>query len=165
MTELAAGGSDTVETALASYTLGTNVENLIYAGTSSFIGSGNELDNSITGGAEDDILNGQAGLDALFGGAGADTFVFDSAREATTGGLGDLIRDFSQTDGDLIDLSQFGSLNFVGTDAFSNTAGELRYEASDSMTTVFGDLDGDGIVDFHIQLTGSISLAASDFLI
>ncbi|WP_210190400.1 calcium-binding protein [Ensifer aridi] len=163
--ELSSGGSDSVETTLAIYALGANVENLDYTGTSSFIGSGNDLDNSVSGNAGNDILNGEAGLDVLFGGSGADTFVFDSASEATTAGQGDLIQDFAQAQGDLIDLSQLGSLKFVGTDGFANTAGELRYEASEGLTTIFGDLDGDGTADFQIQLTGSITLTAADFMI
>ncbi|RVG30042.1 calcium-binding protein, partial [Sinorhizobium meliloti] len=165
VTELSGGDSDTVETTLGTYVLGANVENLSYKGALSFIGSGNDLDNSITGNAGNDILNGEAGLDVLFGGGSADTFVFDSASEATTGGLGDLIQDFSQAERDLIDLRQLGSLSFVGTDGFSYAAGELRYEVDGGLTTVMGDLDGDGISDFQIQLTGSFTLTASDFLI
>ncbi|EJZ16346.1 rhizobiocin/RTX toxin and hemolysin-type calcium binding protein, partial [Rhizobium sp. Pop5] len=36
-------GIDTVRTALASYTLGANVENLAYIGTAAFAGTGNSL--------------------------------------------------------------------------------------------------------------------------
>jgi Ca2+-binding RTX toxin-like protein len=71
--ELAGEGIDTVITAtLASYTLGANVENLTYTGTGNFAGSGNGLDNVITGGSGNDTLKGGGGDDILIGGAGTD---------------------------------------------------------------------------------------------
>nr|WP_320201853.1 calcium-binding protein [Agrobacterium sp. rho-13.3]MDX8311632.1 calcium-binding protein [Agrobacterium sp. rho-13.3] len=73
--ENAGEGTDTVQTALASYTLGTNVENLTFTGSGNFSGTGNALDNVLTGGAGADTLTGGAGNDTLDGGVGADTLV------------------------------------------------------------------------------------------
>ncbi len=56
--EAASGGTDTVKTALAAYTLGAEVENLIYTGTAAFAGTGNAANNAITGGKGNDTLNG-----------------------------------------------------------------------------------------------------------
>ena len=50
VTEVAGEGTDTVKTLLASYTLGANLENLEYTGTAAFTGTGNTLNNTITGG-------------------------------------------------------------------------------------------------------------------
>ena len=50
VTEVLNAGTDTVETALASYTLAANVENLTYTGAGTFAGTGNGLGNAITGG-------------------------------------------------------------------------------------------------------------------
>jgi len=89
VTEAASAGTDTVKTTLTSYTLGSNVENLTYTGTSSFTGTGNTLANTITGGAGNDTLSGGAGDDTLNlgayltasdkidGGAGTDTLNLD----------------------------------------------------------------------------------------
>ena len=33
------------------------------------------------------------------------------------------------------------------------------------MTTIWGDLNGDGVADLQIQLSGSIALVASDFIL
>ncbi|MGO7881476.1 protease, partial [Rhizobium ruizarguesonis] len=44
-------GTDLIKTALSIYTLGNNVENLLYTGSASFTGTGNALVNTITGGA------------------------------------------------------------------------------------------------------------------
>src|SRR5262249_62389832 len=58
---------------LATFTLGNNVENLIFTGTVAFTGNGNALDNVIIGGVGNDTLSGNAGNDTLDGGAGNDT--------------------------------------------------------------------------------------------
>jgi Ca2+-binding RTX toxin-like protein len=98
VTELADGGADTVETALAAYTLAANVENLRYTGSSAFTGTGNALDNVIVGsgtasnkldgGAGNDALTGGMGADSLIGGAGNDTIAAGGA-DTVDGGLGD----------------------------------------------------------------------------
>jgi serralysin len=66
-------GTDTVKTVLAAYTLRDNVENLTGTGTASQLLTGNELNNSISGGAGDDTLIGGGGNDSLNGGTGADS--------------------------------------------------------------------------------------------
>lgn len=73
--ELAGEGTDEVRTALASHTLGVNVENLTYTGSGAFTGTGNGLDNRIQGGVGKDTLIGGTGNDTLDGGAGADSLV------------------------------------------------------------------------------------------
>ncbi|EJN32944.1 heme peroxidase family protein,putative calcium-binding protein, partial [Pseudomonas sp. GM78] len=77
VTEAVGGGTDLVQTTLASYVLGANVENLTYTGAGNFTGTGNALANTITGGGGNDVLNGGAGADQLVGGAGNDTYVVD----------------------------------------------------------------------------------------
>ena len=67
-------GTDTVNTALASYTVGANVENLTYTGTGNFTGTGNALANVIIGNSGNDTLNGGVGADTMTGGAGNDTY-------------------------------------------------------------------------------------------
>ncbi|MGO6712225.1 calcium-binding protein, partial [Rhizobium johnstonii] len=75
VTEAAEVGIDTVRTTLAAYTLGANVESLLYMGSASFTGTGNALVNTITGGAGNDTLDGGTGNDTLIGGAGNDTLI------------------------------------------------------------------------------------------
>jgi hypothetical protein len=71
--EYAGEGIDTVEARIGSYTMGANIENLIFTGViGSFIGTGNVLDNTITGGAANDILRGGGGNDTIRGGLGID---------------------------------------------------------------------------------------------
>ena len=58
---------------------GTEIENLIYTGSSGVSLTGNELDNSITGSAGSDTLDGQDGTDTLIGGAGDDYYVLTTS--------------------------------------------------------------------------------------
>ncbi len=82
--ELAGEGIDLVRTSVSGYTLGAHLENLQVSGWGD--GSGNALDNVITGdygnnrlwGMDgDDVLDGQGGRDDLIGGRGNDTYVVD----------------------------------------------------------------------------------------
>ncbi|MBZ9665000.1 heme peroxidase [Pseudomonas sp. LMG 31766] len=82
------GGTDTVSTTLASYTLGANVENLIKINGGNFTGTGNALVNHIVGGSGNDTLNGLAGDDVLDGGLGNDTLNGGTGDDLMTGGAG-----------------------------------------------------------------------------
>ena len=100
------GGIDVVRTAVSSFDLGhaANVENLIYTGSGNFRGTGNEIANHMIGGAGNDILDGGAGADTLKGGLGADTFVFAKGEAQ-----GDVVLDFSRTEGDQLRLEGYGA--------------------------------------------------------
>ena len=87
--EYADGGIDLALTQQATLSLATDefayFENLAYFGSGNFRGTGNTLNNQISGGAGDDTLSGGDGRDTLaglggddrlIGGAGADRFVF-----------------------------------------------------------------------------------------
>ncbi|NKN16851.1 calcium-binding protein, partial [Rhizobium laguerreae] len=114
-------GTDTVQTALASYTIGNNVENLTYTGSANFTGTGNALANTITGGAGNDVLDGGAGADTLIGGAGNDTYIVDNAVDIVVENVDagtDTVRTTlaSYTLGsDVENLTYIGTTNFAGT--------------------------------------------------
>jgi Ca2+-binding RTX toxin-like protein len=86
VTELAGAGTDTVKTALTSFTLAANVENLTYTGAAAFTGIGNTLSNVIIGGVGADTLNdgGVGAVDTLIGGAGNDTYIVSNAGDVIT---------------------------------------------------------------------------------
>ena len=75
ITELASGGTDSVESSV-SITLAANVENLVLTSTGSTSGTGNELANTLTGNSGANTLDGGAGADTLIGGGGADIYIF-----------------------------------------------------------------------------------------
>jgi VCBS repeat-containing protein len=187
--EGAGGGTDTVKTGLSAYTLTSDVETLVYTGAATFSGTGNASANTVTGGADNDVLSGLggadklngaagndllaggAGADTLTGGAGADAFVYTDVSESTAAAT-DTIVDFHHAEGDYLDLSAIDAdtglagdqaFTLIGTAAFSHTAGELRYQVSGSTLTLQADVNGDGVADMTIKLTGVTSLSATDF--
>ena len=54
---------------------------------------------------------------------------------------------------------------FVGSNAFSGAAGELRFGTQGSDTLIQADIDGDAHVDFEIILTGAVTPIAADFML
>ncbi|MBN9987472.1 M10 family metallopeptidase [Rhizobium laguerreae] len=128
VTEAADEGTDTVRTTLASYTLGSDVENLTYIGTVAFVGTGNDLANTIRGAAGADILDGKVGADILIGGVGNDTYIVDDVGEVVTEGLNagtDLIKtalSIYTLGNNVENLTYTGSASFTGTgNALANT--------------------------------------------
>ena len=185
------GTADAVTARINAYTLTDNVERLTFAGTGDFVGTGNGLANIITGGAGNDILDGGAGNDRLTGGAGDDVLIGGAGVDVLTGGLGadivrfvdfgdlgtnsqsaDTISGFSFAQGDRIDLSLLDAnsllagdqaFNFIGNAAFSHTAGELRMSSTATLTLISGDVDGDGVADFVLKMTGVQAVTADWF--
>jgi Ca2+-binding RTX toxin-like protein len=84
-----AGGIDTVRTALNDYALGTNLENLTLLGTAAINGSGNGLNNIITGNNAANSLSGADGVDTLIGGGGNDTLNGGDTSDRLEGGADD----------------------------------------------------------------------------
>jgi Ca2+-binding RTX toxin-like protein len=148
---------------------GNEFNQTIVANNGANVLSGMAGDDSLLGLEGNDILIGGSGADSLKGGPGSDVFLYQSVSDSIASAM-DRIVDFAT--GDKIDLSQIdansGAANdqafaFVGTNAFTGTAGELRYEISGGATYVYGDTDGDGSADLVIMLAGSHAMAGADF--
>jgi serralysin len=147
----------------------------LIGGTGSDKLMGGKGNDQLLGGTGNDTLVGSNGLDKLTGGAGADIFVFSSIKDSTAAASGrDTIADFSRSQGDKIDLKTIDANSrsggnqefaFIGADKFHKIAGELRYEKKSGDTFIFADINGDGKADFSINLDGSLSLKASDFIL
>jgi len=86
VTEAAAAGTDEVRTALASYTLGTNVENLVGSLAAGQTLTGNNLANRIVGAGGNDVIDGGTGADTMAGGGGNDLYYVDNAGDVVTEG-------------------------------------------------------------------------------
>jgi Ca2+-binding RTX toxin-like protein len=135
--------------------------------------TGNAGGNTLAGDIGDDVLRGGAGQDVLRGGAGGDRFVFAAVTDSRAGAP-DRITDFSQLQGDRVDLSAIDAntaaagnqaFSFIGTALYSGVAGQLRYASDGTNTAIAGDVNGDGVSDFRIRLTGAIGLVAGDFVL
>ncbi|CAK0749471.1 serralysin [Gammaproteobacteria bacterium] len=83
VTELPGGGFDSVQSSV-TYTLLTNVENLVLTGTATINGTGNDAANRIVGNSVNNVLNGKGGSDDLVGGMGNDIYVVDVGTDRVT---------------------------------------------------------------------------------
>ena len=159
-------GDDTIRGSFFDDTLGGDADNDRIIGRTGddrlFGGTGADR---LLGGGDDDLLNGGANNDLLSGGTGADQFQFSSAADIGTGALSDRITDFKSGE-DKIDLSIIGvliGLNFIAAAAFSNVAGQLRYDVASRQLQ--GDTNGDSLADFVLVLDGVASLTAGDLIL
>ena len=134
VTEGLNGGMDVVQTTLNNYTLGNNVETLVFTGTGAFTGKGNAIANTITGGSGndflyglggDDTLNGGAGNDFLDGGDGADNLQGGTGNDNMIGGAGN-------------DRLEGG----LGADSMTGGSGDDVYLVDNAMDSVTEGLNG-----------------------
>src|SRR5882724_2118236 len=87
LTAAAGGGVDLVKSSV-SFALGNNVDNLDLTGGDKIDGTGNALNNAISGNGNDNKLGGLAGNDTLDGGGGNDTLDGGTGDDSLTGGVG-----------------------------------------------------------------------------
>jgi Ca2+-binding RTX toxin-like protein len=132
--EMANGGSDTVRTALAAYTLADNVENI------SLTGAANQ---TISGNASDNVFSGFHATSTLDGAGGADTAVFTGqlARYTVTttiDGIKLVDMRAGSPDGS-VTLKNFESFQF--SDGAVYTAAQLGSGATPTTPTI---VNGDG---------------------
>ena len=176
-----------------TYTLTvTNVSPEIINGTSAAntLTGGRDIDkifgfagnDTLSGLVGNDILTGGLGRDTMTGGAGYDDFDFNAVSETgKSASTRDIVKDFQHLIDD-IDLSTINANSKVAGNqafsflaakgaAFTGVAGQLHWlqlnpagTAADK-TIIEGDVNGDRIADFQIELTGLRTLTAADFFL
>jgi serralysin len=131
------------------------------------------IENGRTGNGTDTLmgndvgnrLDGGKGNDTYTGGLGKDTFVINEV------GYTDRITDFARGS-DKIDLSAIDAIaggannafTFLGDAAFTGHAGELRTYVQSGTNFLAGDVNGDGVADFLINL-GAVHVDQTDILL
>jgi Ca2+-binding RTX toxin-like protein len=119
--------------------------------------SGDAHANALIGNGGNDVLNGRGGADLLTGGSGNDRFIFDSAANARGDRVADWrsgdVLDFSQIDANELVAGNQGFTN-VGAGAFTKVAGQLRVYTDGTNSFIAGDVNGDGVADFTVAVTG-----------
>ncbi|CUH78114.1 calcium-binding protein [Tropicibacter naphthalenivorans] len=180
-------GDDVMDGGAGRDTLfGADGNDSLLAGADDDRASGGDGDDQISGGLGDDILRGNDGNDLIAGDAGADTIHGGAGSDTLSGGAGadlitlwdsdeatdvlifnagdsttaemDTVRGF-ESGQDLIDLTGFGALSFIGDLAFDGTAA-VRFK--DKQLQI--DTDGDGTADFEAHLKWLSSLTVDDFI-
>jgi Ca2+-binding RTX toxin-like protein len=128
------------------------------------------IENAIGGNGSDSIVANLV-ANKLTGNLGTDTFKWLSTGDAGTGSLADTVTDFVRG-ADKIDFASLDAnpataardaFTFIGTSAFHNVAGEVRYDVTSGSAHIFADVDGNGTADMEIILTNVNTLASSDF--
>jgi len=175
-----AGVTVTLEQTKAQYTVGagkdalSGFENLSGSGFADTL-TGNSAANTICGGAGADVVIGKGGADVLYGGTGADVFLFTAISDSTPAAM-DSIRDFSVLDGDRIDLSRVDAISgnrngqdhftYVDGGQFTGARGQLIVQdTSPGHHLVLGDVNGDRVADFAIQVDSPDHLTAANFIL
>jgi Ca2+-binding RTX toxin-like protein len=166
-------GDDTLNGEVGDDTLaGGSGDDTLDGGAGDDALTGGDNDDILIGGAGNDELTGGAGTDQLIGGSGADRFVFGDAAGSPVQAP-DLVFDFNAVQGDRIDVSGIDAISgttendefiFVGDDAFSGSAGELRFVQDLEGGLLEGDINGDATADFTIELLGVTSLTGDDII-
>ncbi len=148
-------GIDTVK-ASVTYTLASNVENLVLTGTGNLGGTGNSAANILTGNsgkntliglAGNDTLDGGAGTDHMEGGTGNDIYMVDSG--------GDVIVEFADEGTDTVMSStshtlvaNVEKLVLTGTAKLNGTGNELANTLTGNTgANILKGLDGNDVLD------------------
>ena len=108
------GGIDTVNSSI-TYTLGTAIENLTLTGTAAINGTGNALNNILTGNSAVNTLTGLTGNDTYFITSG------DIVKEAASAGTDTVKAGFTYTLG-----ANLENLTLTGTSAINGTGNALN---------------------------------------
>ncbi|WP_353931255.1 DUF4347 domain-containing protein [Okeanomitos corallinicola TIOX110] len=147
-------GTDSVFTT-ESYTLADNLENLTLQGTSAIDGTGNNLNNRITGnnaanvisgGVGNDNLNGKAGADTMIGGLGNDKFYLDNSGdiiiENLNEGTDSVLSTATHTLADNLE-----NLTLQGTSAIDGTGNNLnnRITGNNAANVISGGVGNDNL--------------------
>jgi serralysin len=135
--------------------------------------SGSGFGDTLVGTAGANRLTGREGSDVLVGNGGADRFVYEYSYDSMPA-ASDLIRDFSRSQGDRIDLRGVDAneqvdgdqaFQFVGQAPFTG-AGQLRaYQAGGDTVVEANTTDLTAGAEMRIVLDPLVALQATDFLL
>jgi Ca2+-binding RTX toxin-like protein len=165
--EAADQGTDRVNASI-SYALGAHVENLVLTGTADIDGTGNALNNAITGnagantlsgGEGNDSLRGMGGADTLVGGIGNDTLDGGAGTDILVGGQGNDYYIIDDTDDVVVELSN------QGTDMVQSAVSyALGAHVENLSLTGTGDIAGTGnsLANTIIGNSGANALAGGE---
>jgi Ca2+-binding RTX toxin-like protein len=147
----------------------------IWAGEGNDTVWGMDGNDTLRGEEGHDTMFGGAGLDHLYGGSGADVFRWDATSETgLTVATADVVHDFNRLESDEFNLTAIDAnvyaagdqaFTFIGSAAFSGTAGEVRYYHSGGNTVIEMQTGTSVDVEGVIVLSGIHNPEANWFLL
>ncbi len=158
-----AGGIDTVMSSV-SFQLTNYLENLTLTGGANINGTGNALDNTLTGNDGNNLLNGLTGADHMSGGAGNDTYVVDNAGDTVS----ETRADGSDAGGtDIVQASVGFTLGAYIENLLLTGAGNISGTGNDLVNTITGNagnnwLDGGAGADRLVGGLGDDTYVVDD---
>ncbi len=123
ITEANGFGTDTVYASL-TWTLGSNLENLVLTGGSALNGTGNTLPNRLQGNSAANTLNGGTGADTLLGAGGDDIYVVDNMDDTVVEVAGEGL-DTVQSSVNYALPAYVEKLTLTGSGAITGTGNEM----------------------------------------
>lgn len=129
---------------------------------------------TLTGTGDADVFVLGGGLDTVFGLAGLDAFRFLPAALGAAAANATTLEDFSRAAGERLDLSRIDAIagspaddgfSFIGTAAFSNVAGQLRWQEQGTQRLIQGDVNGDGGAELTILVKAAGPVEAGWFVL
>ncbi|MDB5470723.1 MAG: hypothetical protein JWR84_2283 [Caulobacter sp.] len=174
-------GYDIIRSFVSIAALAANVEGLQLQGSGNLNGTGNGDANNIQGNSGANILNGGAGVDTINGDDGDDRIIGGTENDLLRGGTGadtfvvahtvvgvletDQVYDFSDAEGDRLDLSGAYGGTIVEVASFGKHAGEMTLTFAGGLTTVRLDTNGDGKADYQMKINGDVTDHATAWLL
>jgi Ca2+-binding RTX toxin-like protein len=174
------GGIDTVQSDV-TYTLTTNIENLSLYGIRNLDGTGNELDNVLTGSfganrlignAGNDRLDGRGESDTMLGGIGDDVYVVDVSTDVVTENaaegidtvlssvtftLSGNVENISLTGTDTVDATGNALANVITGNSANNTlTGEAGNDTLDGGSGTDSMVGGSGDDTYYVERTADV---------
>jgi len=154
---------------------GLEGDDRLFGGTGNDDLDGDDGNDRLFGDDGNDRLFGDSGVDQLTGGSGADKFSFGQDDSGVGSGNRDRVVDFSQAEGDRIDVSLIepdgedpdASFVFVGEAEIGTLGiGELGFFETAGRTIVHANTDADPESNLEIQVAGvGLGLTADDFFL
>jgi len=143
---------------------GTN--SLTVTNTETVVGN-SSADTIVASGSTGVNVTGNGGADSITLSSGSDIIKYLAASDSTSSNT-DTITGFDATGADQIDISALvqGSFSYLsGNPGFSNT-GNTQAQFDDGSDTLQIDVDGNGVSDMDIVLTGvvDVNLSSADFI-
>ena len=165
-------GGGLTGSALADRLTGCTLSYIIAGGAGYDTIYGGVGNDTLGGGTGADSMTGGAGVDRLTGGGDADRFVYSATSQSTNAAF-DTITDFSQAQGDKIDLHLVDArTTLAGVQHFGFAAGATAYsvwavqDVINNVTHLYGDTNGNAATaEFRVDISGLHTLVAGDLVL